>query len=426
MYHNIFWRFNSKVPVAPLVYNSTTTVYNSPSGNDSVGASSGGNTWRPLRGGSYNPHALLADPTPKTTTSRKQKKRNTPLVESRKYLKAVWKCNEEIGCSGVYFTKDGMNVIEVDTEPSATGFEKVAYAEAEAWLRDHPVVPATRGQRSKRTSNIKKKQPVTDGMLYLINADCVNAAYALQDAGYNPIITNAGSRRHFGGGYANGARAQEEELCRRSLLPFAGDERYNVSLLQFTDGSSPTGSPMGIRHNVLYPLPPSDAIYTPSVPFIRRGAPDKYRLLEEPRYIAVGTVAAHNLGNRNINALVDDLVCDTYKYFTSLLTAGLMNGHDSIVLVPVGCGAFQNPPAIVAKVLLDVIERGSFLSRYRAIVMACLDDHNTGKQHNPNGNFSPIQACFESSKWASGRLVVQPAPHPSRDVPPAMFQQHLK
>eukprot|EP00658_Telonema_sp_P-2_P055601 TRINITY_DN44195_c0_g1_i1.p2 TRINITY_DN44195_c0_g1~~TRINITY_DN44195_c0_g1_i1.p2 ORF type:complete len:106 (-),score=22.42 TRINITY_DN44195_c0_g1_i1:110-427(-) len=102
-----------------------------------------------------------------------------------------------------------------------------------------------------------------------------------------------------------------------------------------------------------------------------------------------------------------------------------MNGHDFIVLVPVGCGAFQNPPATVAKVLLDVIEKGSFLSRYKAIVMACLDDHNTGKQHNPNGNFSPIQKCFESSKWASGRLVVQPTPHPTRDVPAALFHHQL-
>jgi len=35
---------------------------------------------------------------------------------------------------------------------------------------------------------------------------------------------------------------------------------------------------------------------------------------------------------------------------------GIAHGHDSLVLGAFGCGAFRNPPAIVAKVFYDVMQ----------------------------------------------------------------------
>eukprot|EP00658_Telonema_sp_P-2_P045193 TRINITY_DN33118_c0_g1_i1.p1 TRINITY_DN33118_c0_g1~~TRINITY_DN33118_c0_g1_i1.p1 ORF type:complete len:145 (-),score=27.94 TRINITY_DN33118_c0_g1_i1:108-542(-) len=123
---------------------------------------------------------------------------------------------ESRGLGDVYKRQTYMcpNKVEVDTKTSATNFSKISYTQAAMWIGDHPVVAAA-GQSTSSASQpqpegTKVSQPTTEGMLYLVNADCVNAAYSLQDAGYNPIITNAGSRKHFGGGYANGARAQEE------------------------------------------------------------------------------------------------------------------------------------------------------------------------------------------------------------------------
>lgn len=326
--------------------------------------------------------------------------------KSRDFLKKVWYCNEEIGWSGNYVLEDG-TVLAVVTDPD--GVEAVSFKKCYDWLQTNkpPGAALTGGQKRSRS-------PV--GSVYLINADCVNLTLALQDAGFNPMITNAGSRGHFGGGYRNGARAQEEELCRRSLLPFVQDEHFNTALLR---PSLVPGAPMGVKVNSLYPIPPTDAIYARQVPFIRSDASNKYKLLHEPRYVSVGTVAGFNLGSAGGDKHDDppltklprskgrrgsstspfpaDFISDTLKYLTTLLTAALIHGHDSIVLVPVGCGAFKNPPEIIAGLLVDVILQESMQHRFKVIVVACLDDHNTGQAHNTQGNFAPFRKAFEES-----------------------------
>lgn len=83
-----------------------------------------------------------------------------------------------------------------------------------------------------------------------------------------------------------------------------------------------------------------------------------------------------------------------------LLFLFYLKGHDAIVLSAFGCGAYRNPPSIMAQLFYEVISTeyaggGVNLPKtYRHISFAIIDDHNSNKEHNPEGNFLPFQNKF--------------------------------
>jgi uncharacterized protein (TIGR02452 family) len=212
------------------------------------------------------------------------------------------------------------------------------------------------------------------------NCDCLVAAGHLARRGLNPLVADAGSRRHFGGGYQNGARAQEEELCRRTSLAMACDASLGVQSREVMARC--------------YPLAPRDGIYVPAVHVFRHGASGGYDVMAEPFRCAVGIIAAYNRpdldgsGQRIVGPAADD----TRAMFTTLLHMAAANGHRSVVVVPVGCGAFRNPAAHVAVMLREILmEPGAlFLSFFDEVVVSILEDHNSRHEYNPDGNFVPF------------------------------------
>mgnify|MGYP000199309063 CR=1 FL=1 len=72
----------------------------------------------------------------------------------------------------------------------------------------------------------------------------------------------------------------------------------------------------------------------------------------------------------------------------------MAHGHDSLVLGALGCGAFCNPPRHIARLFHEVMEEPEFLNKYRYLVFAIIDDHNSRKSHNPEGNFKPFADEF--------------------------------
>ncbi len=95
--------------------------------------------------------------------------------------------------------------------------------------------------------------------------------------------------------------------------------------------------------------------------------------------------------------IADHLVEPAKNKIRTILRIGLGNGHDALVLGALGCGAFRNPPRHVAKLFHEVIEENEFKGKFRLLFFAILEDHNSGHEHNPNGNFLPFKeemSCY--------------------------------
>jgi uncharacterized protein (TIGR02452 family) len=81
----------------------------------------------------------------------------------------------------------------------------------------------------------------------------------------------------------------------------------------------------------------------------------------------------------------------------TILRIALAHGHDSLVLGAFGCGAFRNPPKHMAELFKAVFAEDEFINRFRKIVFAIVEDHNSRREHNPEGNLKPFMEVFGST-----------------------------
>ena len=217
------------------------------------------------------------------------------------------------------------------------------------------------------------------------NIDCLYAGVQLKEQGYNPAVLNMASRRNPGGGVATGAGAQEETLFRRTNL--------FRSLYQF----APYTEQYGIkRSHHQYPLDRNfGGVYTPDAIYFRESEQKGYALLDDPVSLSFITVAGMNRPDLTDDGFIAPYHVEPIKNkIRTIFRMGLVHGHDSLVLGALGCGAFRNPPRHVARLFHEVMDEMEFKNKYRCIVFAILDDHNSHQKHNPEGNFKPFAEEF--------------------------------
>ncbi len=221
------------------------------------------------------------------------------------------------------------------------------------------------------------------------NRDCVLAAKQLIDDGYNPAMLNLADLYTPGGLVEYGSGAQEENLCRRSDLV--------LSLYQFSSARIRQYPDLGlIMNDDQYPMDERyGGVYSGIVTFFRGPESEGSLLEEKPYNIPVISVAA--LSGPRIGA--DGLMFPeeteiTLEKIRTIFRIGMANFHDSLVLSALGCGAFANPPAHIAKLFHQVIEEDEFRNVFRLIDFAILDGYRTGLRHNPEGNLKPFQREF--------------------------------
>ena len=165
------------------------------------------------------------------------------------------------------------------------------------------------------------------------------------------------------------------------------------SLYQF----APYAEQYGIARSACqYPMDGNfGGIYTPSATVFREEEKNGFRLMDEPRKLCFIAVAGINRPRLNLDGTIaDDLVEIVRNKIRTILRIGLVHGHDSLVLGALGCGAFRNPPAHVAQLFHEVFLEKEFADKYRRIVFAILEDHNSHRQHNREGNYLPFKSKF--------------------------------
>ena len=209
----------------------------------------------------------------------------------------------------------------------------------------------------------KKAKIVVSGKRSLEAAE----PYARQ--GKKVCVLNFASASNPGGGVVNGSSAQEECLCRCTTL---------YPCLNTDTMWSAFYSPHRKANNPLYN---NDCIYTPEVCVFKSDINFPEPLPQSEWWkVNILTCAAPNLRERPSNAM-NPHAGDTAAKISStelekLLTArvrrifevAVANGNEVLILGAFGCGAFRNPPALVACVFYNVMK--DYLDRFDVIEYA--------------------------------------------------------
>ncbi len=170
-------------------------------------------------------------------------------------------------------------------------------------------------------------------------------------------VHNFASATNAGGGVTRGSNAQEECLCRCSTLyPCISDETMK-SVFHHAHKTM-------LRNGTLTSLYNDDCIYTPDVTIFKSDTSFP-ELLPEHEWCNVDiiTCAAPNLrehpnsDRQTIKINPIDLKSLHTKRANRILTIAKHHGAEGIILGAFGCGAFQNPPQIVAEGILEAVKQ---------------------------------------------------------------------
>jgi uncharacterized protein (TIGR02452 family) len=173
------------------------------------------------------------------------------------------------------------------------------------------------------------------------------------------VLLNFASAKNAGGGFINGAKAQEEDLARASALyPCLLEARGYYEANRRCD-------------HLVYT---DHMIWSPEVPFFRVHARE---LLDQPFLASVITAPAPNAGALN-RPWPEELAGITYedalrKRAGKVLALAEERGHRTLLLGAWGCGVFRNDPELVADAFGVWLEGPRFAGSFDRVVFAVWD-----------------------------------------------------
>ena len=235
------------------------------------------------------------------------------------------------------------------------------------------------------------KNRFKDPKIYVQNIDTFEKA---KELGPECVVLNMASSKRPGGGVENGSKAQEEELCRRSNLALSlflySQEKWEKYFDDYFSGK--------ILNDFKYPIPTYGGIYSPRVCVYRE--PGTYKTIEDYYFcnvISVPGVVRPQI-DQTTGMMLDKFADIVRGKIRTILRIAIDHSHTKLVLGALGCGAFENPPSHVAKLFKEVLEEKEFKGAFEEICFAIIEDSNSRREHNPQGNLKPFIDVFGEYK----------------------------
>lgn len=243
------------------------------------------------------------------------------------------------------------------------GGDRIDFAENQqvSEAMSHLITPQ---QGQELVAGMKPQQEGARPRYQVVKQSTVQAIVELGRAGIVPAVLNFASAKNPGGGFLNGAMAQEEALAASGGL-------YQTLLLHETyyRVNRECGTMMYTDH----------AIYSPQVPFFRDG---KFDLLRVPVLASVLTLPAVNMGQVRLkgeDAAVAKQVMKDRMRLSLAIFAKERATH--LILGAYGCGVFCNDPEEVASWWQELLETEGYGRYFEQVVFAVLD--RSGKKIVP-------------------------------------------
>ena len=189
---------------------------------------------------------------------------------------------------------------------------------------------------------------------YVVNADSYEAAKGLP----NVLVMNFANAHRPGGGFLNGARAQEEALCRCSTL--------------YASISSDKAKEMYDYNNKAEDPLDSDYMLLSRDVTVFRDV--DLNLLDEPFDVSVVTVPAPNKNGRASVIREGEILSCMKNRLKKMLFMAAKEGYRNLILGAWGCGAFGNDPKKVAGIFHELFFDEGFDEFFETVCFAILGD----------------------------------------------------
>ena len=239
--------------------------------------------------------------------------------------------------------------------------DTVAFYKSDSYLRDS----VYKSSREEEFFSGDKDYIFRGGRVYEKKAEIIVSNKRTMEAAsyyaYNNkrvCVLNFASATNPGGGVTKGSSAQEEAICRVSTLYPCLNERRIMKSFYYP------------HRDARNPLHNDDAIYTPDV-VVFKSDTQYPRLLSQDKWYKVNVItsAAPNLrqnpsnamntgdGNKKADINRDELLSLLEKRIHRILEIARGKGNEVIILGAFGCGAFINPPQVVAAAMKSEVEK---------------------------------------------------------------------
>ncbi|KAJ5597726.1 hypothetical protein N7537_007810 [Penicillium hordei] len=204
--------------------------------------------------------------------------------------------------------------------------------------------------------------PNVDTVVRVVAGDTYGHALEMQNTGsttdHMPVcVLNFANAGKPGGGWLNGARAQEEQLCYRSTL-------------------------IDTLHTRFYPMDDLECLYSPNVIVFRKSLDNAYSFMLGDEQLHLNpTVSVISMAARSQPKLTADKstymeIAQRYLMIAKMqliLRTAANNNHRRLVLGAIGCGAFRHPTQEVADCWYEVLMKKEFKGWFERIYFAVRD-----------------------------------------------------